>query len=124
MHSRQSLCLRRGVMDNQPKLFGKRVRTLRRAAKVTQEDAAERARLNPKYVGEIERGEKRPSFEAILALANALETSPAAFFQFDREEYDEKLLRKKLAALLNKCEGHELQHIFRIFKASVEHGVL
>jgi transcriptional regulator with XRE-family HTH domain len=45
-------------MDNQPKLFGKRVRALRRAAKITQEGAAESARLNAKYLGEIERGRK------------------------------------------------------------------
>src|SRR5690349_18555541 len=57
-----------GFMDSQSKLFGRRVRSIRRAAKITQEDAAERAHLNAKYLGELERGEKRPSFEAILAL--------------------------------------------------------
>jgi transcriptional regulator with XRE-family HTH domain len=36
--------------------------------------AAEAAHLNPKYLGELERGEKRPSFEAILALAKACPT--------------------------------------------------
>ena len=120
MTVRQPLCLRRGVMDNQPKLFGKRVRALRRAAKITQEDAAERARLNAKYLGELERGEKRPSFEAILALAKALGTSPAAFFQFDREENDEKIVRKKVEALLNKCELQQLQQAYRVLKALVE----
>lgn len=69
---------------DQPKLLGRRVRTIRRAAKITQEDVAEKAHLNPKYPGEIERGEKRPSFEAILALAKALNASPATLFQFYR----------------------------------------
>ena len=107
-------------MDSQLKLFGKRVRSIRKASKVTQEDAAERAQLNSKYLGEIERGEKRPSFEAILALAKALHVSPAAFFQFDREESDEKILRKRVEALLIKCNPHQLQLAYRILKALTE----
>lgn len=71
-------------MDDQPKLFGKRIRAIRKAATISQEDAAERAEIHRKYLGEIERGEKRPSFEAILALAKASGTSPAAFFQFEK----------------------------------------
>jgi transcriptional regulator with XRE-family HTH domain len=65
-------------------------------------------------------GEKRPSFEAILALAEALGTSPAAFFEFDREENDEKALRKKVETLLNRCELNELQKIHRVLRALVE----
>jgi transcriptional regulator with XRE-family HTH domain len=107
-------------MSSQPKLFGKRVRSLRRAAKITQEDAAERAQLNAKYLGEIERGEKRPSFEAILALAKALDASPAAFFQFEREEGDEKALRKKIESLLNKASPLQLQQAYRVLKALTE----
>ena len=107
-------------MDSQLKLFGKRVRSIRRAAKVPQEDVAERAQLNPKYLGEIERGEKRPSFEAILALAKALNTSPAAFFQFDRESTDEKTLRKKIESMVNKFSPEQLQQAYRVLKALTE----
>ena len=107
-------------MDSQSKLFGKRVRSIRKAAKITQEDAAERAHLNPKYLGEIERGEKRPSFDAILALAKALDTSPAAFFQFDKEESDEKVLRKKVESLISKSKSLQLQQAYRILKALTE----
>jgi transcriptional regulator with XRE-family HTH domain len=93
-----------GVHGNQLKLFGRRVRAIRKTAQITQEDASERAHLNSKYLGEIERGEKRPSFGAILALNNALNVSPAVFFHFDREERNEKVLRKKIEALLQKSE--------------------
>ena len=84
---------------DQLKLFGRRVWAIRKAGKIMQEEAAEKAHLNPKYLGEIERGEKRPSFEAILALAKALNTPPATFFQFDREENNEKVLRRKIEAV-------------------------
>ena len=39
---------------------GKRVRAVRKAAKITQEKAAERAGLNSKYLGQIERAENDP----------------------------------------------------------------
>ncbi len=105
---------------DQLKLFGRRVRAIRKAGKITQEDAAEKAHLNPKYLGEIERGEKRPSFEAILALAKALNVPAAAFFQFDREESNEKVLRKKIEALIQKSSPVQLQHAYRILKAVLE----
>jgi len=107
-------------MDHQPKLFGKRVRSIRKAAKITQEEAAEKAQLNAKYLGEIERGEKRPSFDAILALAKALGTSPAAFFQFEKEESDEKVLRKRIDMLLAKATPQQLQQSYRILRAALE----
>jgi transcriptional regulator with XRE-family HTH domain len=102
------------------KLFGKRLRAVRKAAQITQEVAAERAHLNPKYLGEIERGEKRPSFEAILALGTALNVSPAALFQFDKEEMNEKVLRKKIDVLLQKSDSEQLQQVYRLFKAFLE----
>jgi transcriptional regulator with XRE-family HTH domain len=105
---------------DQLKLFGRRVRAIRRTAQITQEDAAERAHLNPKYLGEIERGEKRPSFEAILALSSALNVSPATFFHFDKEERNEKALRKKIEALLQKSDPEQLQKVHRLLKALLE----
>ena len=105
---------------DQPKRFGKRVRAVRRAAKITQEKAAEEASLNPKYLGEIERGEKKPSFEAILAISKALKVSPAVLFQLDREERDEKALRRQLEALCQKCNPEQLRQAYRLIKALVE----
>ena len=105
---------------DQVKLFGKRIRTLRKAARITQEKAAEEARLNPKYLGQIERGEKRPSLDAILALAKALRVSPASFFHFDREENDERVLQRKIDALLHERNSSQLQQAYRILRALFE----
>jgi transcriptional regulator with XRE-family HTH domain len=105
---------------NQPKLFGKRVRAIRRAARITQEEVAEAAHLNSKYLGEIERGEKRPSFEAIMALAKALNVSPEAFFQLDQEESDEKSLRRRIETLLKGANLQQLRQAHKILKAFLE----
>lgn len=105
---------------NHLKLFGKRLRSVRKAATLTQEEAAERASLNPKYSGQIERGEKRPSFDAIVSLARALQVSPSVFFRLDREEGDEKAVRRNLDGLLRRCTFEQLRQVYRVTKAIVE----
>jgi transcriptional regulator with XRE-family HTH domain len=103
-----------------PKLFGKRVKAVRKAAKLTQDKAAEKAGLNPKYLGQIERAEKRPSFEVILALAKALDVQPAVLFQFDREGRDEKALQKRIESLVQKSHPEQLRLAHRVLKSVLE----
>jgi hypothetical protein len=55
-----------------------------------------------------------------LALAKALHVSPAVFFQFDREESDEKALRRKMDALLQKSNPRQLQQAYRLLRALLE----
>lgn len=105
---------------NQAKLFGKRVRAVRKAARITQEKAAEAAHLNSKYLGEIERGEKRPSFEAIIALSKALDVPPEVLFRFDSEDDDEKALRRKIESLLQKASTSQLQRVHKIVRVLLE----
>ncbi|MDB6081122.1 MAG: putative transcriptional regulator [Chlamydiia bacterium] len=56
--------------------FGKRVKCKRKELRLTQEELAERAGLDPTYIGSIERGERNVSLGNILALAQALMLSP------------------------------------------------
>lgn len=105
---------------NQRKLFGKRVKTMRRAARLTQEELAEAAHLNPKYLGQLERGEKSPSFEVLIELARNLRASPGLFFDFEREENDDKALRRKIDALMQNCGVPQLQLIHKLVKAISE----
>ena len=52
--------------------LGEAIRTFRKKANLTQERLAERADLNYKYLGEVERGEKTISVEALARIAQAL----------------------------------------------------
>ncbi|MGH7080032.1 MAG: helix-turn-helix domain-containing protein [Acetobacteraceae bacterium] len=60
--------------------FGSRVRQLRLAKNLTQEELAHRASLHPTYVGGVERGERNVGFDNILKLARALHERPDALF--------------------------------------------
>jgi transcriptional regulator with XRE-family HTH domain len=55
--------------------IGKNIKTLRLKKGLTQEQVSEAAQMNPKYLGEIERGEKSPSGIVIYRLSQALGTS-------------------------------------------------
>lgn len=55
--------------------IGKNIRQCRQERRLSQEQLAERVNVSANYIGMIERGEKTPSLETFLALANALETS-------------------------------------------------
>ena len=51
---------------------GARLRQLRQARKLTQEQLAERAGLSYKFIGEVERGRGNPTLTTLSALGDAL----------------------------------------------------
>ena len=57
--------------------LGKRIRELRMAVGLSQEELADRAGLHRTYVGGVERGERNIGFLNLLEIAKALEVSPA-----------------------------------------------
>lgn len=62
------------------KKIGDAIRAYRKKAAFTQERLAEIVELNPKYIGEVERGEKIISIEALLRIARAVKIPIRDFF--------------------------------------------
>src|SRR5205823_4775463 len=85
-------------MDGVAELFGRRVRALRRARGMTQDDLGRAAKLDPKHVGSIERGEKTASFDAVEKLARALGVRYHELFLPDRISGE---IEQSLADVLN-----------------------
>lgn len=56
-------------------LFGRKVRQLRTAMGISQEDLADRCDLHRTYIGSVERGERNVSLRNIVRIARALNTS-------------------------------------------------
>lgn len=63
------------------KLLAEAIRFHRKKANLTQETLAERASLNPKYIGEVERGLKNISVDALMRIADATTVSIREFFK-------------------------------------------
>jgi transcriptional regulator with XRE-family HTH domain len=97
--------------------FGRRLREIRKARNLKIGELAERAETGVKHLGRVERGEKQPSFELIIAMAKALNVSAAKFFEFDQPQPDPKALRKQLDRFLAGRDSEQLQQIQRVLTA-------
>lgn len=70
-------------MKNVEERFGNRIKELRRAKGLSQEELAFKAGLHRTYLGGIERGERNPSLKNITAIAEALAITLSELFSFN-----------------------------------------
>ena len=70
------------MSDNILIIFGNRIRELRKAKKMTQQQFADLSDLHKNYIGMIERGERNPSLINIQNIATAFEMSISDLMKF------------------------------------------
>lgn len=63
-----------------PKTLGKKVQKLRKAAKLTQEELAEKVGVSRAYMGYIEQGRNTPSLEVLEKIARVLKIKLSDLF--------------------------------------------
>ena len=68
------------------RLFGQRVRALRKAKGLSQERLAYVSGLDRSYMGGVERGQRNVSIDNIAALARALEVEIYVLFVFGEQQ--------------------------------------
>ncbi len=101
------------------RLFGKRVRKLRKAAKLSLEEAAERGNITGNFWGDVERAQKVPSLDTIVAMAKGLNLSPSTLLLLERED-DAQDIRKRIDSLIHRATPQQLELIHRVLGAVVE----
>lgn len=72
-------------------LFRENLRKLREAKGYSQRELSELCDYTRSYVGQLERGEKDPSFESLIRLSEALDLSILDFFRNDKEGLEVEL---------------------------------
>jgi transcriptional regulator with XRE-family HTH domain len=100
-------------------LFAQRIRRLRKAAKLSLEEAAERGNITGNFWGDVERGNKVPSLDTIVAMAKGLGLQPSTLLLLEREE-DPRDIRKRIDTLLTTCAPQQLELVHRIIKVVIE----
>lgn len=104
-------------MEEVRKLLGQRIRYLRNLRSMTQEQLGDKADVNYKYLGAIERGEKNPSADNLAKIAGALDVKLNELFIFEHEIEDIQLLKKMIDDLLRDANRKEFKTIYRVIKA-------
>jgi transcriptional regulator with XRE-family HTH domain len=70
-----------------------------------------------KYLGDIERGKENPTVGILEKVAGALSVKLYQILTFEHELQGEKLLKRRINQILDKCDEKELQMILRLVNA-------
>lgn len=99
------------------KNFGKRIRQLREAKRLTQKELGIKADMEYQYLGAIERGEKNPSLDFIEKIAVSLELKPYQLFMFEEgQRVDKGITVDEIMGFLKLCDMETMKMILEIIK--------
>lgn len=101
--------------------IGDRIRQLRSDVHLSQEQLALKAGLAPSFLGEIERGAKKPSIESLEKIANALEVSLSELFHYDLNTLESScnLYLDKILIEVRSYSGIEQEALYRLLKQAI-----
>lgn len=106
------------VLKDLSKQFAKRIRTLRKLKKLTQEELGARSDVSYKYLGKIERCEVNPSLDILGKIAKGFEVSLKDLM--DVSETSNGLNKENIVYPLSKNEfkivRDALEILERVFK--------
>lgn len=92
------------------KLFGNRIKEIRKKLKLTQEQLSEKVGLDVQTISRIETGYYFTSYENLENLANALGVEIKDLFDFKKQETKD-VLCEKIVNKLQKLDEKDLQKI-------------
>ena len=111
------------VKETQVRL-GSRIKSLRSERRLTQGQLAEMVGMSQKYLGEVERGIRNVSLEAITVLAGALGVPTASILENSHEQTKDALLAEinRMVILLSEKERNpkDIQLVYRLLKMITE----
>lgn len=98
-------------------LLGRRIRELRKARNLTQEQFGERTRINYKYLGAVERGQENPTVKVLEKIAKVLRVDLRDLFAFEHLEPDSKTLKRRINQLIEGEDQEKLQRALKLLSA-------
>ena len=104
------------------KELGTRIRQLRKIKGWTQEVLAEKAGMDYKYLGAIERGEKNLTLANVEKIAKGLGVEVYQLFLFSLKgmQPEERITEIKIKDLLNMCDDKEKKYLLHTIQGFVE----
>ena len=106
-------------MELDYKAIGKRIKSIRRNANMTQEQLAEKISLSISHMSNIETGTTKVSLTTIVNIANALAVSVDNLLA-DNLVNARPQLEHDIQQVLSKCSPYELHVVTDVCKATLE----
>src|SRR4030042_5641780 len=98
------------------KLIGMRIKEIRRSKGLSQEQLAEKADINSKYLSRMERGRENPTLDMFIKLADALEIEMWEMFDFGHV-VSHKELRGAIQNITKTADEPTLRLALKILRA-------
>lgn len=98
------------------KLIGMRIKEIRRSKGLSQEQLAEKADINSKYLSRMERGTENPTLDMFIKLADALEVEIWEMFNYGHVK-THKELKEALQNIIKTADEPTLRLALKVIKA-------
>jgi len=95
------------------KLFGKRLKEIRKSKNMTQECLAETIGLEPKQICRIENGACFTTFEKLQKIAETLDVEIYEFFKYDHKKPKDALI-KEMNEIFQNASDEKIELIYKI----------
>ncbi|HHT9115754.1 MAG: helix-turn-helix transcriptional regulator [Planctomycetes bacterium] len=101
------------------KLFGVRIKEIRKTRGLSQEQLSGKIDIDPKHLSRIESGRSFPSLDTLEKLANALQVEVKDFFEFAHEAKNTRELKEIINNLLKEVDDERLRLAVKVLRALV-----
>ncbi len=100
------------------KLFGKRLKELRKIHKLTQEQLAEIIGLDPKQICRIENGACFTTFETLQKIAKIFNVKIYDLFYSEHKKSKDALI-KEMNEIFERASDEKVELIYKLVKAAI-----
>jgi transcriptional regulator with XRE-family HTH domain len=101
------------------KKVGERIRQLRKAMNLTQEELAERSGLHTNYVGQVERGEKNLTLETLEKIVLGLDVQLEQLFRY-LDPIDSRDALMEIVELLLERSSDDREMALKVLKTVLD----
>lgn len=97
-------------------LVGKRIKELRKARKLSQENLAEKLGIEPRQLSKLETGKHYPSYETMTNLLQLLDISFEDFQNFEHLDAEFNL-ELEIQSILDRLDKDQLKIVYKFLKS-------
>ena len=101
-------------MDLTPKDIAEKIKQLRKANKLTQEQLAEKLNIDQRNLVRLESGKGFPSITTLIKIAEALNTTPNFLLSIDDNNIPKNKIKNDINAILTLAKEEQLQLIKKL----------